>query len=94
MPSLLSEPRDPGLGRSFPDDRDCRKNFNLSVHCIICRCVHGQSPRLAATVVSVIATDKDGKQQVSTQPVEVGLRAGDQVEIRGGLSEGQQVLVK
>lgn len=47
-----------------------------------------------ATVVSVIATDKDGKQQVSTQPVEVGLRAGDQVEIRGGLSEGQQVLVK
>ena len=47
-----------------------------------------------ASVVSVVTTDQDGKQQVTTQPVELGLRAGDQVEIRGGLSEGQQVLVK
>jgi RND family efflux transporter MFP subunit len=47
-----------------------------------------------ASVVSVIATGKDGKRTVSTVPVELGLRAGDQVEIRGGLTEGQQVLVK
>jgi HlyD family secretion protein len=46
------------------------------------------------SVVSVVTTDQDGKQQVTTQPVELGLRAGDQVEIRDGLSEGQQVLVK
>jgi RND family efflux transporter MFP subunit len=47
-----------------------------------------------ASVVSVVTTDEDDTQQVITQPVELGLRAGDQVEIRGGLSEGQQVLVK
>lgn len=47
-----------------------------------------------ASVVTLISADKDGKQQLSTQPVQVGLRAGDQVEILGGLNEGQQVLVK
>lgn len=47
-----------------------------------------------ASVVQLITTDKDGKQQLTPQPVELGLRAGDLVEIRSGLSEGQQVLVK
>lgn len=47
-----------------------------------------------ASVVSLITTDKDGKQQVADQPVQLGLRAGDQVEVLSGLSEGQQVLVR
>ncbi|HEU5086212.1 MAG TPA: efflux RND transporter periplasmic adaptor subunit, partial [Roseiflexaceae bacterium] len=47
-----------------------------------------------ASVVDVVTTDKDGKQQVAAQQVEIGLRAGDQVEVRSGLSEGQQVLIK
>lgn len=47
-----------------------------------------------ANVVSVVTSGKDGRPQVSTQAVELGLRAGDQVEIRSGLNEGQQVLVK
>lgn len=47
-----------------------------------------------ASLVSVIITGKDGKQQLNTQPVVTGLRAGDQIEIHSGLSEGQQVLVK
>jgi hypothetical protein len=46
------------------------------------------------SVVSIVTTGQDGQQQISAQPVELGLRAADQVEIRGGLSEGQQVLVK
>ena len=47
-----------------------------------------------ASVVQLVTADKDGKQQVTTQKVETGLRAGDQVEIRSGLTEGQQVLVR
>ena len=47
-----------------------------------------------ANVVSVVTTGADGKPLVMDQAVELGLRAGDQVEIRSGLGEGQQVLVK
>jgi RND family efflux transporter MFP subunit len=46
-----------------------------------------------ASVVSVVITGEDGKRTIRTWPVEVGLRAGEQVEIRSGLSEEQQVLV-
>jgi RND family efflux transporter MFP subunit len=46
-----------------------------------------------ASVVSVVTAGADGKQTIRTQPVEVGLRAGGQVEIRSGLNEEQQVLV-
>jgi RND family efflux transporter MFP subunit len=45
------------------------------------------------TVVTVVTTDANGQQQTSTQAVEVGLRANDQIEIRSGLTEGQQVLL-
>jgi RND family efflux transporter MFP subunit len=47
-----------------------------------------------ANVVSVVTSGNDGKPLVTTQAVELGLRTGDQIEVRSGLSEGQQVLIK
>lgn len=44
------------------------------------------------TVVDVIVTN-DGRTTLVAQPVEVGIRAGDRIEIVSGLQEGQQVLL-
>jgi RND family efflux transporter MFP subunit len=44
------------------------------------------------TVVDVIVTN-NGRTTLVAQPVEVGIRAGDRVEIVSGLQEGQQVLL-
>ncbi|MBK9711377.1 MAG: efflux RND transporter periplasmic adaptor subunit [Kouleothrix sp.] len=80
-------PIKPGMTASASIITD-RRDSALSVPAQAVRSENG------ATVVSLVTTDKDGKPQVTTQPVEIGLRAGDQIEIRGGLSDGQQVLVK
>jgi HlyD family secretion protein len=47
-----------------------------------------------ATVVSIVTTNANGQLQLTTQPIVLGLRAGDQIEVQSGLSEGQQVLLK
>jgi multidrug efflux pump subunit AcrA (membrane-fusion protein) len=79
-------PIKPGMTASASISSDQRKGV-LQVPAAAVRTENG------ASVVSVVTTDEDGKQTIRTQLVEVGLRAGEQVEIRSGLSEEQQVLV-
>lgn len=64
-----------------------RRDDALSVPAQAVRVENGQ------TVVSVVGVDAEGKPQVTPRAVEVGLRAGDRVEIRSGLDEGEQVLL-
>ena len=45
-----------------------------------------------AAVVTVVTAD-GGKTTLATRPVQAGATIGDRVEIRGGLSEGERVLV-
>lgn len=45
------------------------------------------------TMVDVMATGSAGEVQVTPQAVETGLQVGDRIEIRSGLSLGQQVLL-
>ena len=82
-----SRPLKPGMTASASIVSDRRDNA-LHIPAAAVRSENG------ANVVSVVSTDKDGKQTVATQLVELGLRANDQVEILSGLSDGQQVLVK
>jgi HlyD family secretion protein len=79
-------PMKPGMTASASIISDQRKGV-LQVPAAAVRTENG------ASVVSVVTTGADGKQTIRTQLVEVGLRAGEQVEIRSGLSEEQQVLV-
>ena len=82
-----NRPIKPGMTASASIISDKRANA-LHIPAAAVRIENGVS------VVSVITTDKDGKQTLSTQQVQTGLRAGDQIEILSGLNEGQQVLVK
>jgi RND family efflux transporter MFP subunit len=45
------------------------------------------------TVVTVAAPGDNGAMQTTTQPVETGLEADGRIEIRSGLTEGQQVII-
>ncbi len=45
------------------------------------------------TVVSIVAYADDGTPLVTTQVVETGLQMGDQIEIRSGLEQGQEVVI-
>lgn len=81
-----SRPVKPGMTASAAIIVD-RRDDAVSVPVGAVRAENGQA------VVSVVTTGADGKQTVTIQPVETGLQAGDRMEIRSGLSEGQQVLV-
>ena len=81
-----ARPIKPGMTASASIISDQRKGV-LQVPAAAVRTENG------ASVVTVVTTGEDGKQTIRTQLVEVGLRAGEQVEIRSGLSEQQQVLL-
>jgi HlyD family secretion protein len=46
-----------------------------------------------ASVVTVVTTAADGKQQMATRTVQVGPAFGDQTEITNGLNEGELVQI-
>lgn len=84
-----------------PGDRPVRTGMTASASIITDRrdaalSVPAQAVRVedGTTVVRVVVSDADGEQQVVTRPVELGLRAGDRVEILSGLEEGDQVVVQ
>lgn len=81
-----SRPVKSGMTASAQIVTDQRDNV-LSVPTQAVRTENGQ------TVVSIITTGSDGREQVTTQVVETGLRTGDRIEIRSGLNEGQRVLL-
>ncbi len=64
-----------------------RRDGVLSVPAAAVRNVDGQS------VVSV-AVGTGNERRVEDRPVELGLRAGERVEIRSGIAEGEQVVIR
>lgn len=83
----------------MPGDRPLRSGMTASATIITAKRENALSvPAQAirdengATVVDVV-TVQDGRTTVVAQPVTTGIRAGDQVEIVSGLTDGQQVVL-
>lgn len=83
----------------IPGDRPVRSGMTASATIVIARSENALSVPAQAIreqdgmMVVDIVTTSDGNSTITTQPVETGIRAGDQVEITSGLTEGQQVLL-
>jgi multidrug efflux pump subunit AcrA (membrane-fusion protein) len=63
-----------------------RRDDALSVPLAAVRSVDGKS------VVSVVVGEGN-ERRIEERVVETGLRAGDRIEIRGGLAEGEQIVI-
>lgn len=76
----------PGMTASATIIADRRENV-ISVPAAAVRTVNGQS------MVSVVVGE-GRERRIEDRPVEIGLRTGERVEIRSGLAEGEQVVIR